>query len=164
MDFEPEKSKSKVKRELRALQDLGCELLELPEKNLARLPLSGQLIEAIRETRPMRRGARQRQLRYIGGLLAREDLEAIDQALHHVLRSGREADQHFHEVEKWRDELLVDGEEAIDRVIARLPGAERQRLRRLVRNARKEQLGNRPPKSARLLFRYLRDLLSAAAS
>jgi ribosome-associated protein len=164
MDFEPEKSKSRLKRELRALQHLGRDLVDLPEKTLVKLPLSEQTVGAIREARPLRRGARQRQLRYIGGLLAREDAAAIDRALQDISRSAREATQRFHEVEKWRDELLAGGEAAIDHVIARAPGAERQRLRRLVRNARKEQLANRPPKSARLLFQYLRDLLAADAS
>ena len=38
------------------------------------------------------------------------------------------------------------------------PNADRQQLRSLVRNAKKEQEGNKPPKSARQIFQYLREL------
>ncbi len=163
MEFEPQQSKSRIKRNRRALQLLGRELAALPEKNLVRLPLSAVLFDAVREARSMDRGARQRQLRYIGGLLAREDVEAIREALRIGLYGAREAIQRFHEVEKWRDALLEGGDETINDFLLRFPSAERAQLRQLVRNARKEQRENRPPKSTRLLFRYLRDLLDAVA-
>ena len=35
---------------------------------------------------------------------------------------------------------------------------DRQQLRSLIRNAKKEKEGNKPPKSARLIFQYLREL------
>ncbi|TPC95485.1 DUF615 domain-containing protein, partial [Escherichia coli] len=36
--------------------------------------------------------------------------------------------------------------------------ADRQQLRTLIRNAKKEKEGNKPPKSARQIFQYLREL------
>lgn len=158
-----EKSKSKVKRELHALQDLGRELVELPDKQLVKIPLPEPLLQAIREARTMSRGARQRQLRYIGGLLPHEDVDLIRAALHEVLHPGREAVERFHGVERSRDELLAGGEEAVTKFIERFPDADRQQLRRLVRNAHKEQKENKPPKSARLLFKFLRNLLDPIA-
>ena len=158
MVFKKEKSKSKIKRELLALQDLGRELTELPDKYLIKLPLEESLLEEIREARSMSRIARQRQLRYIGRLLPHADVEAIRQALHDVLHPTREAVSYFHAIEKSRDQLLAGGEEEINIVIERNPNADRQHLRRLIRNAKKEQAENKPPKSARLLFKYLRDL------
>jgi len=158
MDSETEKSKSQIKRELLALQDLGRELTELPDKYLVKLPLPDPLLIEIREARNMSRGTRQRQLRYIGGLLAQADVEAIRGALHDVLHPTREEVNYFHTIEKLRDELLAGGEHEIDTVIERNPNTDRQQLRRLIRNAKKERDENRPPKSARLLFKYLRDL------
>jgi ribosome-associated protein len=38
------------------------------------------------------------------------------------------------------------------------PDADRQQLRSLIRNAKKEKEGNKPPKSSRLIFQYLREL------
>jgi len=40
------------------------------------------------------------------------------------------------------------------------PDADRQQLRRLLRNVQKEAATGNPPKSARLLYRYLKELLN----
>ena len=48
---------------------------------------------------------------------------------------------------------MVDGsDEAIEEVMNLWPDADRQQLRSLVRNARKEKAGNKPPKSSRQIF------------
>jgi len=158
MEFEPQHSKSRLKRELLALQDFGRELVELPEKNLVKLPLSEPLLVAIREARSMKRGARQRQIRHIGGLLSHADVEPIRHTLRDLLQPTVDDARAFREIEQWRDRLLEGGEDAIGEFIAHRPDAERQKLRRLVRNANKELQESGPPKSARLLFKYLRDL------
>ena len=158
MEFEPQHSKSRLKRELLALQEFARELVELPEKNLVKLPLPEPLPEAIREARSMKRGARQRQIRYIGGLLSHEDVEPIRHALRDLLQPTVEDARAFREIEQWRDRLLLGGEEAISEFVERRPDAERQQLRHLVRNTNKEREEGGPPKSARLLFKYLRDL------
>ncbi len=158
MVSDTEKSKSVIKRELLALQDLGRVLTDLPEKHLVKLPLTEPLLEEIRQARNMRRSALQRQLRYVGGLLAHEDVDAIRKALHDVPNPTREEVNNFHTTEKMRDALLAGGEQDITDIIEHHPQADRQQLRHLVRNARKEQTENKPPKSARLLFKYLRDL------
>ena len=158
MEFEPQHSKSRLKRELLALQEFGRELVELPEKNLVKLPLPEPLLEAIREARSMKRGARQRQIRYIGGLLSHEDVEPIRHALRDLLQPTVEDARAFREIELWRDRLLQGGEDAIGEFVAHRPDADRRQLRSLVRNANKEHQENGSPKSARLLFKYLRDL------
>ncbi|MDA0823984.1 MAG: DUF615 domain-containing protein [Proteobacteria bacterium] len=160
-ELEPtEKSKSKIKRELLALQDLGRELVELPEKQLLKMPVSEILLEAIRAARGLKKGARQRQLRYIGGLISNEDAPAIQQALASALTPSRELVEKFHAVEKWRDRLLSDGDLAINEFLVLVPDADRQQLRNLVRNANHELKDNKAPRSARLLFGYCRDLLN----
>ncbi len=105
----------------------------------------------------MNRGARQRQLRYIGGLLSREDVEPIRIALHNVLRPTSEELRRFHETEQWRDRLMTGDEDDINAFIAYRPSAERRRLRELVRTANRERIEIGSSKSARLLFKYLRD-------
>ena len=155
-----EKSKSKIKRELLALQETGRELAELPEKQLLKIPLSEALLEAIRETRGLKKSARQRQLRYIGGLIANEDALAIQRALADALTPSRELVENFHQVEKWRGRLLSDGESAITEFLNLVPDADRQQIRNLVRNAKRELKDAKAPRSARLLFVYCRDLLN----
>ena len=65
----------------------------------------------------------------------------------------------MHHIEKWRDDLLAEGDSALERLLTEYPTADRQFLRQLIRNAKKELQANKPPKSARSLFKYLRDLL-----
>ncbi len=49
----------------------------------------------------------------------------------------------------------------MDEVIELYPTADRQQLRSLIRNAQKEKATNKPPKSARQIFQYLRELAEA---
>jgi ribosome-associated protein len=46
----------------------------------------------------------------------------------------------------------------MDNVLTRYPGADRQHLRQLIAAAIKERDADKPPASARKLFRYLREL------
>ena len=64
----------------------------------------------------------------------------------------------LHEAERWRDELLSADEHQIAAFVERYPECDRTRLRQIVRNARKEHDLDKPPKSARQLFRFLRQL------
>uniref|UniRef100_UPI001319FC5D dual-action ribosomal maturation protein DarP n=1 Tax=Bacillus mycoides TaxID=1405 RepID=UPI001319FC5D len=51
-----------------------------------------------------------------------------------------------------------EGDDAEPDVLNLWPQADRQQLRSLIRNAKKEKEGNKPPKSSRLIFQYLREL------
>lgn len=76
-------SKSQRKRDATALQDLGARLVELSATRLNQIPLPDELLAAVRMAQATtQRGARKRQLQYIGKLMRRiEDPEAIRQAL-----------------------------------------------------------------------------------
>jgi ribosome-associated protein len=61
-------------------------------------------------------------------------------------------------IETWRDDLINGKDTPIDEIMEKYSGADRQKLRQLVRNARKELNQKRPPKSSRKLFRYIKKL------
>ena len=63
--------------------------------------------------------------------------------------------------EELRDRLIENGDSAMDEVIELYPAADRQQLRSLIRNAQKEKATNKPPKSSRQIFQYLRELAEA---
>ncbi len=151
-------SKSQLKRELLALQDLGRELVALSAKDLQHLPLSDDLLEALQEARKLKMSALARKIRHIGKLLRNEDSDAIRDALATLRQPHVESVQAFHEVEEWRDCLLAGNTELINELCQRYPDIERQRLGQLIRNAKKEASLQKPPKSARVLFRYLKDI------
>ncbi len=75
-------SKSSRKRAAHAAQKLGERLAAMREPELADLPLSDALREALAEARRLgSRGARSRQHQYIGKLMRGEDVAAIEAAL-----------------------------------------------------------------------------------
>ena len=78
----PAKSKTQIKKEMAALQKLGESLIALSTQQLAKVPLSNKLREAVIEAKLITsRGAAQRQRQYIGRLMRHEDAQAIAQAV-----------------------------------------------------------------------------------
>ena len=153
------KSKSQRKREMIALQELGEELVRLKAEQLAKLPLTDELREAIFAAQRMHaRGARYRQMQYIGRLMREVEPAPVQEALDTLRNKQNRATALLHRLEKWRDELIAGDNETLEEVVAAFPAADRQQLRQLIRNAQKEEEAGKPPKSSRELFRYLREL------
>jgi ribosome-associated protein len=154
------KSKSQVKREMLGLQSLGEDLVELSPDQIARIDMPEDLREAVLFAGKLKRGeALRRQLQYIGSLMREIDPDPIHQAVENVKRGRRVDAQVFRTIEQWRDGLVGGDEVLFEEIMSRFAGADRQRLRQLVLHARKESELNKPPKSIRALFRYLRKLL-----
>ena len=152
-------SKSQRKREMTALQDLGAELVELNDEQLAAVALPENLHEAVAEARRCRtHEARRRQLQYIGKLMRHVDAAPIRARLDGFKAVGREHAMRLHQTEDWRERLL-DEPDALAEFIATFPAADAQRLRTLIRNTQHERATDQPPRSYRALFRFIRDLL-----
>jgi ribosome-associated protein len=152
-------SKSQLKREALALQDLGERLVGLSPARLARLGLSERLMSAVEETRKITsHSARKRQIRWLAKVIAGEDTEQIRQVFQ-VMDARHDADnQRFHTLERWRNRLLEEGDSALPALLERYPRADRQQLRMLIRTAEKEREQEKPAAAARRLFKYLRQL------
>jgi ribosome-associated protein len=153
-------SKSALKRQMTALQKVGEELVGLSDRELEKIPLDSEpLRQAILETRRIRsNNARRRHMQYIGKLMRKVDAPPIENALKALHQQRRGEADRFHELEKFRDELLSGGLSALEQVIQRFPGADRQHLRQLLRQHQREQLQEKPPAASRKLFKYLREL------
>lgn len=153
-------SKSELKRQMHARQDLGEALVALSERELASMPIeSDALLEAIAETRRIRsNSARKRHLQYIGKLMREIDPEPIQRALDALHQPHREATAAFHALEQLRDDVLAAGPAGVEQVLARWPDADRQQLRQLVLQHQREKQKGKPPAASRKLFKYLREL------
>lgn len=162
-ELEPEYvSKSQLKRDAAALQQIGEELVKLREAQLDKIPLPDFLREAVDSARRITsHGARRRQLQYIGRLMREVDPAPIRQALDTLQGTGREAAAQFHRLERWREELIAKGDTALGELLDAYPQADSQHLRQLIRNARREQEHGTPKGAGRALFRYLRELTEA---
>ncbi|MGH8153483.1 MAG: DUF615 domain-containing protein, partial [Rhodanobacteraceae bacterium] len=71
----------------------------------------------------------------------------------------------LHRTEALRDSLLGEnGDATLTELIASHPSIDRQRLRALIRKARRERETGQPPRAQRELFRFLRDAESGNAA
>lgn len=151
------KSKTQRKREVESLQDMGKELVDLSKERLAKMDLPEDLLDAVLEAKRITaHGATRRQMQYIGKIMRGVDADAIAEQLAEIRGESNAAKAEFHALERWRERLLAD-EHAVTEWLGRHPGADAQKLRQLIRNARKEAELGKPPKSSRELFRMLRD-------
>lgn len=157
---EPERpSKSQLKRDSAALQDLAVELADLSKSELTGLSLPEPLLNAVCEAAGMPpKGARKRMLKYIGAMMRKMDVEPIRENLAKLKNQSVHSAREHHKIERWRERLITEGDQALTALFSEYPDADRQQLRQLIRNAKKEIEADKPPKSSRQLFRYLREL------
>ena len=159
-------SRSEQRRAALDVLALGEKLVALSEAQLAKLPIPEDLLPHIRDAKRITSHvAHKRQLAFLAKQMRREDDEALD-AIRDALDVGGDAARRetaaLHRVETWRERLLADGDAALAELLAEHPGADRQHLRQLVRNAIDERNRNKPPHAFRELFRELRELLLQA--
>lgn len=142
---------------MHALQALGERLVELPATQLDALDLPPALHDAVAQARGIRaRGGRKRQLQYIGKLMRDVDADPIRQALARIDGDALVERAQLHRCEAWRDRLLDQGDTALADLFEQHPDADRQHLRRLVRDARAERDAGKSPRLQRELFRTLK--------
>ena len=156
-------SRSANRRAALDILELGEQLVALSAAQLARLPIPDEVMPHIRETQRITSyGARKRQLAFLAKQMRRQDDEALD-AIRDALGKDGEATRRetaaMHRIEALRDTLLGDeGDAAMTALLDDYPGADRQKLRQLVRNTHEERKRNKPPHAYRELFRELREL------
>jgi ribosome-associated protein len=158
-DFGP--SKSEVKRQMLARQDLAKTLSELSSDAIKSLPVDDRLKEKLLETEKIKTfGAIKRHTLYLGKLMRvydDEEIAAIQDRLEAIQGVNKAEIAKFHFLERLRDEL-VQNDDRLTQFIKDHPQINVQTLRTLIRNARKEKEQNKPPKSFREIFQLLKTL------
>ena len=151
-------SKSQLKREMTALQDLGAELVALSKERLAKIDMPERLRDALLDAqRFTKHEARRRQMQYIGKIMRDIDAAPLQAAMDEIKGNSEAATIRQHRLENLRTRLMED-ETRFSEVARDFPGADIQHLRQLRRNALKEAQQGKPPRAYRELFRELRDL------
>lgn len=152
-------SKTKIKKQMLELQDLGEQLAALNKDQLNELDLPENLRDAINEVKRITKfGAISRQMQYIGRLMRDVDPAPIVAKLEIWNGTSKQHIAWLHQVERWRDRLLEEPN-ALTELLAAHPQADAQHLRTLIRNALKEKELAKPPKSYREIFQLLRDII-----
>jgi ribosome-associated protein len=152
-------SKSQLKRDSKALQDLGKRLCALNSEQLSRIPLNEQLQQAIELAHRIsnKRGALKRHFQFIGKLLRNIDAEPIIDAVQAIDNTHAHDVAKFRNLEQWRDRILEHGDTAIHEFCNETPGADRQQLRQILRNHNNAKDDSGKTRFARLLFKAIRD-------
>lgn len=158
-------SKTKLKQEADAVQAVGKQLVELPKEKLNKLNLDESLMDAVLEAKRLTaNGAIRRQMQYIGRLMRDTDVAPIVEQLAKWEGKNQEENARFHHMERWRTRLLSpNSNEAVAEFLNLYPQTDSQQLRTLIRNAQKEALNQKPPKSSRELFKLIREVSEASA-
>lgn len=152
-------SKTKIKKQMHELRDLGKELTELSKDQLEQLDIPDSLRDAVREMKGINKfGAQRRQIQYIGKLMREVDPAPILAKLDAWKGKSQLHTAYMHLLERWRDRLM-ESDNAMTELLAAHPGADAQRLRTLIRNAHKEIELNKPPKNYREIFQVLREII-----
>jgi len=154
-------SKTELKRQSDALQDLGQELVEQPRDRVKRVPMPEDVRDAILECQNIKNHeGRRRQLQFVGKkmrTLTDEEVAVIRQTIEGWKGASKADTAALHALERRREKLLTD-DKALTTLLEQNPELDVQHLRTLIRNARKEQAENKPPKAYREIFQILKDI------
>ncbi|MBI3713409.1 MAG: DUF615 domain-containing protein [Burkholderiales bacterium] len=163
-EFEPEydrPSKSELKRQMTALQKLGQELVDAPRDRVKRVPMPEDVRDAILECQTItNHEGRRRQMQFVGKkmrTLDEEEVALIQKTIDSWKGASKAETAAMHSLERKREKLLAN-DTALTELMAENPELDVQHLRTLIRNARKEQAENKPPKAYREIFQILKEV------
>jgi len=156
-------SKTELKRQSDALQKMGETLVEAPRDRVKRVPMPEDVLEAILACQQItNHEGRRRQMQYVGKkmrTLDEAEVAVIQQTIDSWKGASKSETAAMHALERRRDKLLVD-DKALTVLLEENPELDVQQLRTLIRNARKEQAENKPPKAFREIFQILKQIES----
>lgn len=151
-------SKTDLKKEAKEFETLAVQLHKLSKAQREKLPASEELKAAFTladkiRTKP---DALRRHYLFMAKLLRDEDVDAIRFQYHKFVTPQTGPDKFSEEVEAVRQDLLNNGDQAINDLLEKCPSLERQKLRQLTRQAGKEVAKEKPGKSFKELFQYVK--------
>ena len=154
-------SKSELKRKMNELQKLGEELVAEARDRVKRVPMPEDVRDAILECQTITdHEGRRRQMQFVGKkmrTLDEEEVAVIQRTIDSWKGMSKADTAALHALERRREKLLAD-DKALTTLLAEHAELDGQHLRTLIRNARKEQAENKPPKAYREIFQILKDL------
>ena len=154
-------SKSELKRQMDELQKLGAQLVAEPRDRVKRVPMPEDVKDAILMCQTItNHEGRRRQLQFVGKkmrTLTEEEVAVIQRTIDSWKGASKAETAALHALERRREKLLTD-DKALTDLLTEHPQLDVQHLRTLIRNARKEQAENKPPKAYREIFQILKQV------
>ena len=159
-------SKSMLKRESHELQELGKQLLAMPDSRLDDLEMPDRLREALdtyKKTKSFE--GKRRQLQFVGKVMREVDPGPLREAVAAFQLGHARNALALHQAERWRNELLAEHDkDALTRWADTYPESDLQQLRTLVRNARKDAAATPEQRSGRAyreLFQFVKHVMES---
>ncbi len=158
-------NKTRIKKEIAAVFQTAEQISELTPAQIAEFDLPEKIESALLDIGKMgKNAARKRLLKFVTAQLRTLDTDAVQEKLARMKNKSAHAVREHHQAERWRDQLIADqGNQQLTLFMDEFPEADSQYVRQLQRNAQKEAKTAKPPKSARLLYKYLKELISDRA-
>ncbi|MEZ9197391.1 ribosome biogenesis factor YjgA [Shewanella sp. 10N.286.54.B9] len=155
-------SRADAKREIVIYQELGKKLILLSKSQIERLNLDEIVYDNVLKAKTIKINteAYRRHLQYIGKLMRYVDIEELQLAMKNVLNQNSNESAKTNVADKTRDQLLNEGDPAVQALIEKHPQLDRQKLRQFVRQTKKELTKNADitlSKTAKELSKYLRN-------
>jgi ribosome-associated protein len=158
-------SKSMLKRAMHELQDLGEQLLAMPDARLKAIDMPERLRDALDDYKRTRSfEGKRRQLQYIGKVLRSVEAEPLREAVAAFQLGHAQNALALHQAERWRADLIREDKDMLTQWVAEFPDTDLQQLRALIRNARKDAAAapeQRNGRAYRELFQYIKKALEA---
>ncbi len=153
------KSKTEIKKEMHQLQDFAQSLVEMSKHQRSLIPLSDDLKDAMVVADKIRNKheALRRHIRHIAKILLETDLAPIHQAIDVMANKHQQSTAKFERLENLREQLVEQGNDAVEALLLEFEQMDRQKLKQLVRNAAKEKKAEKLGKHYKNLFIYLKD-------
>lgn len=150
-------SRSQIKRETHEFQEMGEFLVDMSKNQLANIPLTPELSEAIVLARRLKsREAKRRQIQFIGKLLRNTEMDPIHQAMEKIRTQGQRHQVQRQQSIEWAERICQEGPSVVEEFLSEFYHGDRQQLRQLQRASAKEAAANakleegKPPAKAQL--------------
>lgn len=155
-------NKTQIKKQIAVIFALAEEICALAPAQIAEFELPERVHNALLDAGKMaQNAARKRLLKYVTAQLRELDTEAVAEKLARMKNRSAHAVREHHQAERWREQLLSEsGNQQLTAFMSEFPEADGQHLRQLQRNAQREIQADKPPKSSRLLYKYLKELIA----
>ena len=132
-------SKTQKKREAAEIQNLGVELTVMQPNELDRLGLDPKLRQTIADYQklPNARGARKRQIQFIGKIMRSFDVDVIKRRLTSLRTANNKPQEERTLTEELVEKITTEGDAIIDELITSYRNLERLKLRKFQREISK---------------------------
>ncbi len=153
-------SRSELKRQADDYHSLGRTIMDLSDNQRKKIPMTEDLRAAVNlanRIRHTKEGFR-RQMQWVAKVLRNSDVAEIRYSLDQFNKRDKRLAVEQAKIDRVRDQIVKDGDSAINDFIAKFPAADRQKIRLLARQVIKEAKAEKPAKAAKELSKYIKEL------